>query len=303
MQIPIKVDIDAIGSTSTANATNSSAAVPPIAQLKPEPLPTPHQSRSNSVASTHQIAHPPAMPHFGHIDPAIQPLPPLQPPNIIRQNAVQPAAPPPPPPHPQVHAPKMEQPSPMANANFAPPIEPYDQQSYGGQYNSSYAIHSAMSAAHTADYTDANYYNNFCAPYDDQMRPYSASSNSCSSSNSDGDNSHMAYHPHAMQTAHTNGHDELLNMNCFGGIGNVGLHNIADDLHMSYVHGGVGGGHAAIGSNPTGIVLNGTAANAEANVLYGATDLNGGQVMSDAFQYTSVIVEPNNFHMANEYVH
>lgn len=121
-----------------------------------------------------------------------------------------------------------------------------------------------MNATSNAEYVDLNYYNSFGITYDDQMRPYSASSNSCSSSNSDGDNSQLTYH-HTMQAPQHNGHDHTRNQHVMG------------EMHAD---------------------------NAEANVLINSGwELNGAPGINDSYQCTSVIVDSNNFHMTNEYVH
>lgn len=230
--------------------------------------------------------------------------------------------------------------------SFQPSIEQYDQPSYGNHYNSPGVIHPpSMNSHHNMEYND--YYSGFYTTYDDQMRPYSASSNSCSSSNSDGD-SQMASHHHTMQQhlnsnqdhphnrlhnshqpnvmtgpihgtlpTRTNGTLDAANvspndysdcmdrsshqsyeLNCFSGLGNLGIQHFTDDLHSN---------HGAYATNTNlnhsnSILLNGNASSG-GSVLFNSSELTASQTVTDSIQYASVIVEPNNFHMTNEYVH
>lgn len=235
------------------------------------------------------------------------------------------------------------------------------QQSYGNQYNSSGVIHSTLNSQPNAEYNDPNYYNSFYANYDDQiMRPYSASSNSCSSSNSDGD-SQMASHHHPMHPNNSHNHQEhqsqqqhchpivhpannqvlqtanaselhtpsgnggtsaqldasnlspeyidcmdqrashhSFEVNCFNGIGNVGIHHLSDDLQSNYMPNSHGVG---VNNNSNSILLNGNASSG-GTVLFNGNNLSGNQNITDSIHYTSVIVDSNSYHISNDqYVH
>lgn len=101
-------------------------------------------------------------------------------------------------------------------------------------------------------------------------------------------------------------------VNCFGGIGNVNIHPINDDLHYMQEFGkshnhnhhleAATEHNVAANSHAGAVLLNGNA-NSGGSVLFNGNDLHPAHTISDSIQYTSVIVEPNNFHMTNEYVH
>lgn len=241
-------------------------------------------------------------------------------------------------------------------------IDQYEPQLYSNHYNASGIIHPTMN---TSEFVDLNYCNNYYA-YDDQLRPYSASSNSCSSSNSDGDshltahgmhqhysnnnNIHLHHHNHHSshhigQTGGTistnssatavaaaaaatpgetgdvppNGADPIISpheysdcmnrqpqhifeLNCFGGIGHeenaTNTHQMHDNYMHEYSKNHIGDIHhmsAHVATNGTGL------ANA---AILGSAELSANNCNNvEAIQYTSVIVEPTNYHMTNEYVH
>lgn len=334
--------------TELGTPSGSQAAIPSppsaIAPLPHEPLVPHHHARSASVPmAQHHIQHP----HFQHIEPHIQTQtqPQAQTPVSHLSHRPEIAA------H-DVHSNKsapIDQ-SMQMPGNYPPSMDHYDHHSYGSHYNSSGVIHPTTNGQQqSVDYNDSNYYSSFYASYDDQMRPYSASSNSCSSSNSDGD-SQMASHHHSLH--HNNNHDphrhgnhhpnnhilistnsaadvhtqnsgshldsanlspeyvdcmdqratqhHSFEVNCFGGIGNVGIHHLQDELHSNYMQGSNhGAGHNTAGS----IVLNGNASSG-GSVLFNGNNLTGPQTITDAIQYTSVIVDSNNYHMSNDqYVH
>lgn len=200
--------------------------------------------------------------------------------------------------------------------NFQSSMEHYDQQSYGNQYNSPSVIHpTTMNSHHSMEYND--YYGGFYTTYDedfvqqDKARPYSASSNSCSSSNSEGDSqmtaSHHQNHHHGQLPAviqpglHPRPNGNLMNPanvspNDFvsydlNGTGCMGIQHFTDEMHTGY----------ATNQNEP-ILLNGNASSG-GSILFHSNNMTASQGISDSIQYTSVIVEPNNFHMANEYVH
>lgn len=203
--------------------------------------------------------------------------------------------------------------------NFQSSMEHYDQQSYGSHYNSPGVIHpTTMNGHHNMEYND--YYGGFYATYDedfiqpDRARPYSASSNSCSSSNSEGDsqmtpthhhNHHHGQLPTVIQPEllpRTNGGlmnpanvspNEYISYE-LSGSGGIGIQHFADEMHT--------GPYATNQNEP--ILLNGNASSGGSILFHGNnSSMTTSQGISDSIQYTSVIVEPNNFHMANEYVH
>lgn len=327
--------------TPSAASSGSQAAIPSppsaIAPLSHEPLTAHHHARSASVPTgQHQIQHQ----HFQHIEPHIQTQTPVthlpQRQEVSAHHAV----------HPNKTA-SMDQ-SMHMSGNYPPSMDHYEHQSYGGHYNASSVIHPTINSQpqQGVDYNDSNYYSSFYASYDDQMRPYSASSNSCSSSNSDGDSQlaphhhslhhnnnhdHHPQHPHRQgihpqnsQLVHTQNNGSHLDsanlspeyvdcmdqratqhhsfeVNCFGGIGDVGgIHHIPDELQSNYMH---GSNHGS-GINSSGsIVLNGNASSG-GSVLFNGNNLTGPQTIADSIQYTSVIVDSNNYHMSNDqYVH
>lgn len=247
-----------------------------------------------------------------------------------------------------VHPNKMENQTMQISGNYTSSMDHFEHQSYGSQYNSPTVIHPTINNQPNVEYNDPNYYSGFYANYDDQMRPYSASSNSCSSSNSDADSQMTSHHhnlhhnnnqDHSQQhqqqqrhsihhqnsqvllstnTQHNNTHLDSANLspeyvdcmdqrathhsfevNCFGGIGNVGIHHLSDDLHSNYMQ----NNHSTGVNNTNSILLNGNASSG-GSVLFNGNNLPGTQVISDSIQYTSVIVDSNNYHMSNDqYVH
>lgn len=240
-------------------------------------------------------------------------------------------------------------------------IDQYEPQLYSNHYNATGIIHPTMNNhQHSSEFVDLNYYNNYYA-YDDQLRPYSASSNSCSSSNSDGDShltahgmhysnnnnihlhhhNHHSSHHHIGQTGGTlstnasatavaatpaetgdgppNGAEPIISpheysdcmnrqpqhifeLNCFGGIGHAENASNTHQLHDNYMHeysknhiGDIHHMSAHVATNGAGI------ANA---AILGSAELSASNCANvEAIQYTSVIVEPTNYHMTNEYVH
>lgn len=245
-------------------------------------------------------------------------------------------------------------------------MDQYETPIYTNHYNATGIMHPTMDShqshhQHGSEFVDLNYYNNYYTTYDDQMRPYSASSNSCSSSNSDGDsqltshgmhqnynnnnNLHSHHHSHhnsqhqigqtggilssnttsatatttttpgELNDIRSNGVDSnispneygdcmnrqpqhIFELNCFGGIGHMdnatNTHQLHDDVHGNYMHEYSKNHIGDIHHMSTHVATNGSGiAELSAN--------NGTNV--DAIQYTSVIVEPTNYHMTNEYVH
>lgn len=320
-----------------ANTSQTAIPSPPtaIAPLSHEPLGN-HQlnARSASVptAAQHHL-HPS---HFQHIEPHPQPNVALLP---HRQEVTHTA-----------HTTKtqMENQSMHISGNYQSSMDHFEQQSYGSHYNSSAVVHPAINTQPSVEYNDANYYSSFY--YDDQMRPYSASSNSCSSSNSDGDSQvashhhslhqnnnqdhsqqhqrHTIHHPNGqvlvssntndLHTQNNGSHLDTTNLspeyadcmdqrtshhsfevNCFGGIGNVGIHHLSEDLQSSYVQSNHGTGVSSSNS----ILLNGNASSG-GSVLFNGHNLAAPQTIADPIQYTSVIVDSNNYHMStDQYVH
>lgn len=323
---------DALGATSASNS-NSQTAIPSpptaIAPLSHEPIPNHHHHHHARSASVPTAQHNLQPSHFQHAEPHVQSTVVHLPHRPDISNPV--------------HPNKMDNQSMQITGNYSTSMDHFDQQSYGSHYNSSGVIHPTINNQPNIEYNDASYYNSFYANYDDQMRPYSASSNSCSSSNSDGD-SQMASHQHQMHhnnnqdhsqhnrhsihhpssqvlitaNTHSNGsHLDSANLspeyvdcmdqrahhsfevNCFGGIGNVGIHHLTDDIHSNYMPNNHNTG--VNGSN--NILLNGNASSG-GTVLFNGNNLSGTQGISDAIQYTSVIVDSNNYHMPNDqYVH
>lgn len=201
--------------------------------------------------------------------------------------------------------------------NFQSSMEHYDQQSYGSHYNSPSVTHpTTMNSHHSMEYND--YYGGFYATYDEDFiqqgraRPYSASSNSCSSSNSEGDsqmtathhqNHHQGQLPAVIQSGlHPRPNESLMNPanvspNDFvsydlNGTGGLDIQHFSDDMHT---------GAYATNQNEQ-ILLNGNASSG-GSILFHGNNMTASQGIADSIQYASVIVEPNNFHMANEYVH
>lgn len=145
----------------------------------------------------------------------------------------------------------------------------------------------------TSEYSDTGYYNDYY-PYDDSLRPYSAGSNSCSSSNSDSD-SQLINHTTGMLAAndgHPNGapatpeYNNCLKLqpnfelNCFNELENASIssHPPSDaNYGNEYKH-----DEHHIGMN-------------EANQNVANT--------GEHIQYTSVIVEPSNYHISNNFTH
>lgn len=338
--------------------SNSHAAITPLSH---EPLVGHHHARSASVPTVPHIVHPQS--NFQHIE-------------SHSQTAAVAGR--------MLHRPELNHSTPHSNKipvenpsmhqltnNYVSSMDGhFDQQSYGNHYNSAGVIHStALNSQSNAEYNDANYYaNSFYANYDDQiLRPYSASSNSCSSSNSDGD-SQMALHHHTLHSNSSNHQDRQsqqqhchqighptntqvmvttnttdlhapnngggggggggshldasnlspeyidcmdqrashhsFEVNCFGGIGNVGIHHLGDDLQSNYMPNshGIGVNNNNNGSNS--ILLNGNASSG-GSVLFNGNNLGGGnQNIADSIQYTSVIVDSNSYHISNDqYVH
>lgn len=201
--------------------------------------------------------------------------------------------------------------------NFQSLMEQYDQQSYGSHYSSPSVIHpTTMNSHHSMEYND--YYGGFYATYDedyiqqDRARPYSASSNSCSSSNSEGDSQNTATH-------HQNHHHGQLHAVIQPGLHprpNGSLMNPANVSPIDFVSydlnetGGLGNQHfsdemltGAYATNQNEpILLNGNASSG-GSILFHGNNVAASHGITDSIQYTSVIVEPNNFHIANEYVH
>lgn len=256
-------------------------------------------------------------------------------------------------------------------------MDQYEPQMYSNHYNATDINHPTMNSSHQhhqpgSEFIDANYYMNYYS-YDDQMRPYSASSNSCSSSNSDGDSSqltahgmhqhysnsnsnnnnnnnniHLHHHNHHNHSSHhqigqtggilsanttstgepndirSNGGDpnispneysdcmnrepqHIFELNCFAAIGHgenvTNTHQLHDVVHGNYMHeytknhfGDIHHMSAHVATNSSGgIAQTAIIGNAELSAN------NGTNV--DAIQYTSVIVEPTNFHMTNKYDH
>lgn len=328
MQTNIKSE--SLGSSSASSQTAIPSPPSAIAPLSHESHQSnhhqnPHIARSTSVPTAQHLLQPP---HFPQVEPQIQTTVPQI---SHRQDLAHP-----------VHPNKMENQSMQISGNYQSSLDPFDQQTYGNHYNSTGVIHPTINNQQNVDYNDPNYYNSFYANYDDQMRPYSASSNSCSSSNSDGD-SQMALHHHS--SLHNNNQDHsqqhhnrhtlhhhnnpvlvstntqnngthldaanlspeyvdcmdqriqhAFEVNCFGGIGNVGIHHL-DDLHTNYMPNNQGV------NTSNGIILNGNASSG-GSVLFNGNNLTGPQGISDQIQYTSVIVDSNNYHMSNDqYVH
>lgn len=327
---------DTLGSTSAVSQTAIPTSPPSsaIAPLSHEPLTTNHHhARSASVPTAQHNLHPP---HFQHIEPHNQTTLAHLPQRQELNHTVHPTKT------------QMENQSMHISGNYQSSMDHFEQQSYGSHYNSTGVIHPTINSQPNVEYNDATYYNSFYANYDDQMRPYSASSNSCSSSNSDGD-SQMASHHHSMHhnnnqdhsqhqqrhsiqhpnsqilvststdlhTQNSGSHLDSANLspeyidcmdqrtshqsfevNCFGGIGNVGIHHLTDDLQSNYMPNGHGTGVSSSNS----ILLNGNASSG-GSVLFNGNNLNGAQTI-DSIQYTSVIVDSNNYHMSNDqYVH
>lgn len=95
-------------------------------------------------------------------------------------------------------------------------------------------------------------------------------------------------------------HHQSFEVNCFGNIGNVGIHHLSsDDLQSNYMP----NNHSGAGvDNSNSILLNGNASSG-GSVLFNGNNLSGNQSIADAIQYTSVIVD-NSYHMSNDqYVH
>ncbi|XP_055303277.1 protein single-minded isoform X2 [Sitodiplosis mosellana] len=87
-------------------------------------------------------------------------------------------------------------------------------------------------------------------------------------------------------------------VNCFGGIGDVVPH-LPDDLHSNYMQ----NSHSTGVNSSNSILLNGNASSG-GSVLFNGNNLSGTQAITDSIQYTSVIVDTNNYHMSNDqYVH
>lgn len=326
---------DSLVSTS---ASQTAIPSPPsaIAPLSHEPLTNHHHARSASVPTAQHNLH---ASHFQHIEPHNQSTMSHLPHRAELNQTVH-----------STKAPPMENQSMHLTNNYQSSMDHFEQQSYGNHYNSTAVIHPAINSQQpNVEYNDATYYNSFYANYDDQMRPYSASSNSCSSSNSDGD-SQMASHHHPLHqnnnqdhiqhshhhsihrqnnqvlistnatelhTQNSGSHLDSANLspeyidcmdqrsshhsfevNCFGGIGNVGIHHLSDDLHTNYMP----DSHTTGVSTSNSILLNGNASSG-GSVLFNGNNLNGAQAI-DSIQYTSVIVDSNNYHMSNDqYVH
>lgn len=361
--------VDSIVSTSASKAVLSSPTIPNLPQSTPSSTSSstnvppmlhdtiPHNHLNSRTAPVSNIPQHHLHAHLQHIDSHMtlhQPQHVHAPQNILHSNH-----------HPNQTGKSQIDQHPMQMSNdFTTPMDQYDQNTFNSQYSASTVVHPTMNSQHSSEYNDSNYYSSsFYASYDDQLRPYSASSNSCSSSNSDGDSqmtphSHHSMHPthgnQANQSQHhgtnqpgsllpsggnqanslsqTNGSlDSAANLspteyndcmehanrsshhtfelNCFGGIGNVNIHSNDSNLHSNYMHEfgkihhnhhiGIVEDHGINGGNHTSILLNGNA-NSGGSVVFNGNDLSG---ISDSIQYTSVIVEPNNFHMTNEYVH
>lgn len=324
---------DALAATSASSSSSQPAIPSPpstIAPLSHEPLPNHHHhhhhARSASVPTGQHQLQPS---HFQQIEPHVQST-------VVAHLPHRPDINP-------VHPNKMEDQSMHISGNYTSSMDHFDQQSYGSHYNSTGVIHPAINNQPNIEYNDPNYYNSFYPNYDDQMRPYSASSNSCSSSNSDGD-SQMASHHHSMHhnnnqdhsqhhnrhsmhhqsnqlvtttTQNSGSHLDAANLspeyvdcmdqrahhafevNCFGGIGNVGIHHLSDDIHSNYMQ----NNHSTGVNSANAILLNGNASSG-GSVLFNGNNVPGNQGISDSIQYTSVIVDSTNYHMANDqYVH
>ncbi|XP_031627182.1 protein single-minded isoform X2 [Contarinia nasturtii] len=340
---------DTLGSTSSSQAATIPSPSSAIAPLSNDSLSNHHQhthqhhhGRSASVpAGQHHMQ--PAQ--FQHIEPHIQ-QPTVQPSHLPHRQDL------------PVQSNKLENQTMQMSGNYSSTMDHFEhQQSYGSQYNSpTTVIHPTMNNQPNVDYTEQNYYSGFYANYNDQLRPYSASSNSCSSSNSDADSQmtshqhqhhqhnlphnnnqdhsqqqqqqpqhqqrHSMHHQNSQVLISTNTHNNSSHLdsanlsppeyvdcmdmdqraahhsfevNCFGGIGNVGIHHLADDLHANYMQ-----TNQNVNSSNGSILLNGNASSG-GSVLFNGNNLSGAQ---DSIQYTSVIVDSNNYHMPNDqYVH
>lgn len=228
-------------------------------------------------------------------------------------------------------------------AEYNTSMDQYEHHLYNNHshYNATGVIHPSINH----DYNDLNYYNNYYT-YDDQLRPYSVSSNSCSSSNSDGDtqmnsmHQHHSHHPHQQQqqnnqssilTSQANNtrinsggivdpnsspteYSACMNrptnttfeLNCFSGIGNVvdnviATHQLHEHVHPDYMN-EYGKNHIGIGDHQLSIDHGANNGNS-GGVLLSTGDIVNTNNIADTIQYTSVIVEPTNFHITNEYVH
>ena len=153
--------------------------------------------------------------------------------------------------------------------------------------------HSNCGTPLSGDFSDNNYYNNYYA-YDDHLRPFSASSNSCSSSNSESDSPQMQqHHPIANSNGATNGMQNptsgnysdclrpqhTFELNCFNSI-------------------------AAMDGAVTNQVHEDLSANYRPNGHHGVADGRNGDHHPSSIHYTSVIVEPTTFHhISNDFVH
>lgn len=301
-----------------------------------------HHGRSASVPAVHNHMQPA---HFQHIEPHIQPSVPSS--HLPHRPDI------------PVQPNKIDNQSMQMSSNYSSSMDHFEQ-SYGSQYSSpTTVIHPTMNNQPNVEYNEQNYYNGFYTNYDDQMRPYSASSNSCSSSNSDGDSQmtsqqhqhqhqhhpqhnlphnnnqdsqqqqqqqhqqrHSMHHQNSQVLVATNTHNnsshldsanlsppeyvdcmdmdqrgahQSFEVNCFGGIGNVGIHHLSEDLHASYMQ-----NNQHVNNTNGSILLNGNASSG-GSVLFNGNNLSGAQ---DSIQYTSVIVDSNSYHMPNDqYVH
>lgn len=330
--------VEALGSTS---ASQTAIPSPPsvIAPLSHDPNPLPnlhhhhHHARSASVPSAQHHMQPA---HFQHVESQVQST---IPPHLPHRQEL------------PVHPSKMENQTMQISGNYTSSMDHFEHQSYGSQYNTPTVIHPTINNQPNVEYNDPNYYSGFYANYDDQMRPYSASSNSCSSSNSDADSQMTSHHhnlhhnnnhqDHSQQqqqqqqhrhsihhqnsqvllstnTQNSSSHLDAANLspeyvdcmdqrathhsfevNCFGGIGNVGIHHLSDDLHSNYMQ----NNHSSSVNSSNSILLNGNASSG-GSVLFNGNNLPGTQTITDSIQYTSVIVDSNNYHMSNDqYVH
>lgn len=96
-------------------------------------------------------------------------------------------------------------------------------------------------------------------------------------------------------------HHQSFEVNCFGGIGNVGIHHLSsDDLQSNYMP----NNHSAGVDNSNSILLNGNASSGGC-VTFNGNNLSGNQSIVDGIQYPGVIVDANSYHhMSNDqYVH
>lgn len=349
MQIPSKT-------SAAESASPASSRLAPSAPVVPSPAVAPVHHEPPATHAHHLQPQPPQPPqplHATHHHHVIQSTSSIQPPSthiehaeagaIAHQHALSPA--------------KSGLLQSLTTSEYG--LDQYEQQLYGVQYGAHPALHDHQhgGSGGSGDFSDMNYYKphyGWMDGYDEHNRPYSASSNSCSSSsNSEGDSQmggHHSMHPpyanagngaaphnnnnhshrnhshsrqhghHATSVAATivsdtvspTSYDSCLSrqsfeVSCFEGITSMEmahpLHepahymsdysksqiSVSDLQHLTHLATNV----SANRSGGNGALLGGTELSAAAAVTSNI----------DSIQYASVIVEPTNYHLTNQFVH